>query len=207
MTPYRLRRATSLPRSHRSLLACALLPLLTGCATLGQIRALEDVDFAISGIREVRLAGVDLAGVSAFRELSLSDGATIANAWRNQELTLAMELEVRATNPAENTVDARLVRMDWTLLLEDTETIEGYVAEEILIPRGGSTTFPIVARLNLVDFFGGNAQDLVELTLSLAGLGGEPKDVELRALPVVQTIFGPITYSEPIRIVRATVGE
>jgi len=196
----------TLHRRRSLAIVFAAIPLLSSCATLGQIHALKDVDFSIAGISAIRLAGIDLDGIQAFRDLSLSDGAVLADAWRNQDVTLAMEIQVRATNPAENAVDARIVRMDWTLLLEDRETISGVVSEETVIPRGQSTVFPVVVRLNLLSFYEGSARDIFELALSFTGLGGEPKSLELRALPVVETIFGPITYSSPVRIVRGTVG-
>ena len=187
-----------------TLLAGALA--ISGCATLSQFRALDDVDFSIDGISEVRLAGVDLSGIRAFTDLSLADGATLANAVRQGELPLAMEIQVLAQNPADNAVDARLVNMDWTLFLEDRETISGQIVGETVLPRGEPTIVPVVVRLNLVDFFEGSTRDLFELALSFTGLGGESKNVTLTALPVIETIFGPITYERPIRIVSVDVG-
>jgi hypothetical protein len=61
-------------------------------------------------------------------------------------------------------------------------------------------------RLNLVDFFEGSAQDLLELALSLSGQGGEPKSVALRATPIIDTPLGPMRYPRPITIVNAEAG-
>jgi hypothetical protein len=60
--------------------------------------------------------------------------------------------------------------------------------------------------LNLIEFFDGSAQDLVELALSLAGQGGASKEISLQATPTVSTPLGPIRYPGPITIVSREVG-
>jgi hypothetical protein len=185
----------------------ALLGLLSasGCATLGQIMALEDVDFALDGVAEARLSGVDLLAIRSFGDLSFGDGAALASAIAGGNLPLALNLSVAASNPPEN-VDARMVRMDWTLFLDGRETVSGLVDREITIPRGQRTVFPVEVSLDLLDFFEGSARDLVDLALSLSGQGGEPKEVMLTVLPTIETALGPIRYDRPVRVVRTTVG-
>ena len=75
-----------------------------------------------------------------------------------------------------------------------------------MLRPGAPTDVPITISLDLVDFFEANARDLVELALSLSGRGGAPKEVALRATPVVDTPLGPIRYPEPITIVSREVG-
>lgn len=179
--------------------------LLTGCATLGQIGALQRVDFSLQGVTDVRLAGIDLSAVRSFSDLSFADAAALAAGVRDRDLPLALDLQVLAENPSDNYADARLVEMEWTLFLEGRETVSGVVDREVVLPRGEPTLVPVGVGLNLVDFYEGNARDLFELALSLAGVGGEPKEVGLEALPTVQTALGPIRYPEPIRM-STTVG-
>ena len=186
-------------------LLCSL-PFTSGCATLQQLRALDRVDFSIAGVSEVRLAGIELSRLSAFTDLGLVDAARLASAVQSRDLPLALEIQVLGENPADNVADARLVGMDWTLLLQNRETLSGTLEGETLLRRGQPTTIPIIVRLNLIEFFEGSARDLFELALSIGGAGGEPKDVALRALPVIETAFGPISYPEPITIVSREVG-
>ncbi|MDH3424132.1 MAG: hypothetical protein OEN00_14155, partial [Gemmatimonadota bacterium] len=123
------------------------------------------------------------------------------------DLPMEFRLHLRAENPADNTADARLLRMDWTLLLQDRETVSGVFADETLLRRGQPTDVPISMSLDLIDFFEGSAQDLVELALSLSGQGGSPREVTLRATPSVDTAFGPISYPRPITIVSREFGQ
>ena len=180
--------------------------LLSGCATLQQVLALRNVDFEVDRVSDVRLAGVDLAGMTSFDQLGFVDAGRIALAVTQRSVPLEFELNLLAENPADNSVDARLVQMDWTLLLQGRETLSGVFANETLLRPGQPTDVPISISLDLVEFFEGNAQDLAELAMSLAGQGGAPKEVTLRATPVVETSLGPIRYPRPITIVSREVG-
>ena len=178
---------------------------LSGCATLQQLGALQNVDFDLRGVSDVRLAGVDFTRVRSFSDLSFSDAAALASAVASQDLPLDLQLDVVAMNPADNYADARLVEMAWTLFLEDRETVSGILDREMVLPRGTPTAVPVRVGLNLVEFYEGNARDLFELASSLAGVGGEPKEVMVEVLPTVQTSLGPIRYPEPLRL-RYTAG-
>ena len=180
---------------------------LSGCATLQQVLALRNVDFTVDHISDARLANIDLGRVRSFEDLGFVDAGRLALAVSQRDLPLAFELHLLAENPADNTVDARLVRLDWTLLLQGRETLSGVFADETVLRPGQPTDVPITISLNLVEFFEGNAQDLVELALSLTGQGGAPKEVTLRATPIVDTALGPIRYPRPITIVSREVGE
>ncbi len=171
----------------------------SGCATLQQLTALQHVDFALDRVTRVELAGVDLFRIRGFEDLTISQGMALAEAIRQQQLDLDVGLAVRADNPASN-VDARMVRLDWTLFLDDRETVSGRIDEEIVLPAGGTTPVPVSARLDLIDFFDGGARELFEVAWALTGNAAEPADVTLSLLPTIQTVLGPITYEAPIRV-------
>ena len=177
-----------------------------GCQTLRELAALRFVDFAIDGVSNARLAGVDVERIRSYQDLTATDVARLGSALARQELPFAFNLHVAAKNPAENNVQARLVRMDWTLLLEDRETVSGILDQNFVIPPGEVTDIPVRVELDLVEFFDKNLQDLVELALSVSGRGGEPKNVKLRAVPTVDTPVGPIEYPQPITIVSRDLG-
>lgn len=186
--------------------AVAAVALLSGCATLQQVLALRDVDFSVDRVSDVRLASVDLSRVSTFDDIGALDAGRLALAVSRRELPLELTVHLTAENPADNSVDARLVRMDWTLLLQGKETLSGVFADETLLRPGQPTDVPIGVSLNLVDFFEGSARDLAELVLTLAGREGTPQEITLRATPTVDTALGPIRYPEPITIVHRRVG-
>ena len=179
---------------------------LAGCQTLRQVASLRLVDFALDRVTDVDLAGVPLDRLQNYEDLRPTDLARLAGALSRSEMPVAFDLHLAAENPPDNPVDARMLEMDWTLFLEGRETVSGVLNEEIVLPSGAVTDIPLSIRLDLVDFFGNNLRDLVELALSLSGQGGAPTNVRLEALPTIQTPLGPIRYSQPITIVSRDVG-
>ncbi len=186
--------------------------LLTGlvvvsCATLQQIAALRSVDFQLDRVSDVRVAGIDASSVSSYADLSIMDAARVGTTIARRELPVTFQLHVQAQNPSDNPVTARLMRMQWTLLLDDTETISGLIERELELPPGQPRDIPVDISLDLFDFFERSGPDLFNLALNLMGAGEEPSRVALRALPTINTTLGPISYPQPITIVDRRVGQ
>ena len=179
---------------------------LAGCATLQQLAALRNVDFTLDRVTDVYLAGIDVERIRSYEDLAATDVARLALGLRQRELPLDFRVHLLAENPADNSTSARLVRMDWTLLLQDRETISGTFADEVILPPGRPTSVPIGVSLNLVEFVEGSGRDLIELALAISGQGGAPKEIALEATPTIDTALGPMRYPEPITIVSREVG-
>lgn len=192
-----MRKHTVRPRRFLGLLS--LLLVLPGCATLQGLRALEQVDFRLDRVSDVRLAGFLLDRVQGVDDLGVLALVQISQALARGELPLSFQLDVLATNP-EGNPEARLVGLDWTLFLQDRETVRGGLASALVIPVSSSTFVPLRVELDVLDFFQGNAQDLVNLALSLAGETVPPTEVRLEATPTVDTPLGPIRYPRPVTI-------
>jgi len=181
---------------------------LAGCQTFRELAALENVDFLLRDVTDIDLAGVRLDGVRGYDDLSPTQVVRLLAAVGQGQLPLSVRVNVLAENPSSNAVTARMIRMDWTLLLEGRETVSGSIANAISLPPGSPQVIPIDASLDLLRFFSESGPDLVELVLSLTGQdGGEPKEIALRATPTIDTPLGPMTYSAPITILRQEVGD
>lgn len=179
---------------------------LAACATLQQIAALRQVDFSLAGTRNARLAGVDIARIRSYRDLSATDIGRIGFALARKDLPFEFDLDVRGLNPAENSVTATMVRLAWSLLLDDKETISGTLDTTLTFPPGQPAIFPMRMRLNLMQFFDGPAESLVNLAASIAGISSDPTRIALRGVPTIDTPLGRISYPSPITIVSRTVG-
>lgn len=171
-----------------------------GCATLQQFAALRQVAFAIDNVGTGRLAGVDLSRVRSTSDIGALDAARLAAALADENLPLEFTVNVRAENPADNQTTARMVKLAWTLLLDDRETISGVLDREVVLPPGEPQVIPLAMRLNLVEFFDGNASNLLNLALRFAGVDADAATVKLRAEPTVDTPLGPIQYPAVITI-------
>lgn len=188
------------------LLLQVLLLGIGGCAALQQLAALRQVEFALAGVSNGRLAGVDLSRISSRGGLTATDLGRVTLALARKDLPLEFQVDVRAENPSANGITATMPRLSWSLFLDERETISGVLTTPVSLPPGQPVTFPLPMRLNLVDYFDGSAQELVDFALAIAGLESNPTRVSLRAVPTIDTRLGPITYPAPITIVSRTVG-
>lgn len=191
---------------HRAAVLVLPLFLLSGCQTLQEIAQLRNVNFHIDRLADVQLAGVEMERIRNYNDLGAMDVLRLGQAVLNKELPLSFTLHLTAENPPDNRVNARLTQLDWTLLLEDRETISGNFGQTVVLEPGQPTDIPFTINLNLVEFFDKNAKDLFDLASSLAGQGGAAKNVKLQALPTVETALGPIRYPNAITIFSRDVG-
>jgi hypothetical protein len=189
--------------SRRGILIAMLLGA-SACATLQQIIALRQVDFALGGVSKGRLAGIELSRISTSGDLTAVDLGRVALAIARKDLPFEFQLDLKALNPADNKVTARMIRFAWSLYLNDKETINGVVDSAVSLPPGAQVVIPLSLRLNLLQFFDGPAQSLVDLAASVAGLRADSTRVSLRAVPTIDTPLGPISYPSPITIVSRT---
>jgi len=194
--------------SSRLVLSWLLLLCLAagGCATLSQVTALSKVRFDLDRVTGSTLAGVRLEGKGSYRDLDATDLSRLASAVASRHVPLEMTVHLNAQNPASNPVAARLLQLDWTLLVKDKETISGRLSQEFILPPGEPTDVPVAMQLDLWEFFARDgAEDLFTLAQSVAGAGA-PTSISLRATPTIQTSVGPIRYPGPITIVHEQVG-
>jgi len=179
---------------------------LTSCQALREVGQLRNVDFRLDRVTDARIAGVDLNRLEQPEDLGPVDLLNIGNAVRRGDVPLSFSVVIEGTNPADNSMNARMTELDWTLLLNERETISGAFAEETVLEPGVPTDIRFPVELNLVEFFDGGARDLVDLALSVAG-DGPPTNVQFQAEPTIRTPLGPMRYGEPITIVHRTVGD
>jgi len=110
---------------------CALTGLaLAGCASLRQIAALQQVDFALDRVAEIDLAGVRIDSKHSFQDLSVSEAARIGAAAIAHQVPFSFVAHVGAQNPASNTVTAHMLELSWTAYIENRATVSGRLDRE-----------------------------------------------------------------------------
>ena len=184
---------------RRMLTLLIAITALTGCATLEELAGVHRLRFVIDRVSDGRLAGVDLERVRSWRDLTPGQALALAGAVRSRQVPFTFTLHLEATNPAENTVAARLVGLDWTLRLDDRDTVSGALDHDIRVSPGETADIPLAVELDLLRFFERDARALLDAALAVAG-GSAPDGVALVATPTVTTPLGPMTYPGKITI-------
>jgi hypothetical protein len=189
------------------ILSLSLLSL--SCQALQEITQamsnLSRLKFKLTGVREFRLAGVNLSGKSSLR---LSDSPALLSAVSQKKLPASFTLDIAAINPNDGSAGttktaATLAGFAWTLLIDDTPTITGDLDAPLAIPgTGEQVRIPVRMNLDLIQFFENKGVDnLVNLALALGGASGSPSRLTLRARPTVQTSLGTFRYPDEINII------
>lgn len=178
---------------------------VSSCTALREVTNLRTVDFAIDRVAQPRLAGINIDGVRSYEDIGASDMLRLSASIADGALPLSFRLHLDAENPPSNEMNARLTQMDWTLLLNEEETVSGTFDREVVLPPGEPTDVPIDIELDLVRFFDNDLRELVDLALAVGGRG-EAQNVKLRARPTIRTSVGPIRYPGEITIVNRDVG-
>lgn len=182
------------------LVACAQLRGLSQAVT-----NLSACQFKLDSVNNFSLAGIPLAGKTG---LSLRDAPKAVAAFTSGTLPASFTLNVAAVNPnngqgGTTSTPATLVGLPWTLILDNTITVGGNLADAVTIPAGGQQTIiPLAVSLDLVPFFKDQGYEhLLNLALALGGANGSPARITLRARPEIKTAYGPIRYPKEIDII------
>jgi hypothetical protein len=91
--------------------ALAAVVALTGCATLQQLAALRNVTFLLTGVQDGALAGVPLTRIASYRDLTIGDIGRLSLAVTRRDVPLDIQINVGATNPADNRTTATMARL------------------------------------------------------------------------------------------------
>ena len=179
---------------------------VTSCTALREVSNLRKVQFAIDRVSESRLAGVDVSRLQSYEDPRSTDVLRLGAAFSKGELPFAFTLHLQATNPSSNDVDARLTEMDWTLFLQDQETVSGRFEQEVVLPPGEPTDIAFRMELDLARFFDDNLRGLVNLASAIKG-DAPPQTIKLKVQPTVATSLGPVQYPSSITVVSKEFGD
>jgi hypothetical protein len=191
-----------------------LVPVMffAGCAALKDIQQamtnLARCEFKLDSVNQFALSGIGLSEKKSLSDFSLADGARLAASFSRNEFPASFTLNVAAVNPNDGTggtpqASATLTSFAWTLIIDNTLTINGDITEPLSIPgTGQQTIIPLVMNLDLAKFFRDRGYDsVINLALALGGANGSPSRITLRATPRIRTEFGDISYPGAIDIV------
>ncbi|HLP27049.1 MAG TPA: hypothetical protein VK147_00320 [Candidatus Didemnitutus sp.] len=195
----------------RTLLLLSVV-FLVSCASIRDITnslaSLQNMQFKLTGLTGMRLAGVDVSRIASPSSLSISDGLALTQAFARRSLPTTFVVNVDAKNPNTGTSTAKSIPLtlnglDWRLLIDDKPTISGDLDKPVDVPGNGKTTqIPLAVSMDMYSFFADKGYDgIVNLALALGGQKGSTSRVKLDAMPTVGTPLGPMTYPNRIAIV------
>ncbi|HLN53931.1 MAG TPA: hypothetical protein VK212_09515 [Lentimicrobium sp.] len=171
--------------------------ILSSCDILdqaAQVAMLSKCQFRLSTLTNAKLAGVNVQNIDSYNDLSALDVAKIGAAYATGSLPLTFTLNVDIKNP--NTRSAGMSKLDWILLIDDVERLNGVVEKSVTIPaNGGVATLPMDLKIDLMKVVEAkNLESLANFAMNLAGYGNKPTRVTMKAKPTINVGTSSIAY-------------
>ena len=167
---------------------------------LREAAALRQVEFRFDSVSNAQVARIPLDRLRSYQDLSALELAGLGVALASKDVPFEVIVHLEARNPEANDVTARLVAMDWTYLVDDREILSGRLDRPMTFPPGEGVDVPVAVSFDLVRFFGGDAKELFDTALALAGWRTGQKIVSMRFTPTIESPAGPIRYPVPITV-------
>ena len=189
-------------RTSRWIAIGSALGLTMGCAASKELAALRHVGFAFDHLSGPRIVGIPLGSVDSYDDLTPSNLTRIGVAIASNDMPFDVTVHVAATNSQGNPVNARLLAMDWTYLVEDKKIVEGKLSEAqaLDLAPGQTRDVPVGITFNLMEAFEGSPQELFDTALVLSGQRTSGKKRTLMILPTLDTPAGPVRFPDAIKL-------
>lgn len=183
-------------RSFYLLLLSSVL-FLSSCDILQQVGEMANFarcEFRLNTVENLNLAGVNVQNKNSLNDLNFVDAAKLASAYLSGNLPLTMTLNVQVKNP--NPAQASLNRLDWILLIDGVEMVNGVNQNLVNVAaNGGVSTLPLKIQVDLKKVLSGKSKDaVINFGLNLAGAGNRPSRMTLKAKPSLKVANQLIAY-------------
>ncbi len=156
--------------------------------------------FRLKSVDDITLAGINIQDKESFSDLTLSDAAKVTQTLLGGSLPLSFTLNIEGKNP--NNKKAALNKLDWILFIDDIEMTSGTNSERVEIPaNNGTGILPLFINIDLKKVLSKETQSsLLNFGFNLAGGGGKPTRIMVKAKPTVYITGQPIKYPGYIKI-------
>lgn len=173
--------------------------------TLAEIGKLQ---FKLDNVSNMRVSGISLSNKRSLSDVSTGDVFKLTSAFATKKFPAEFTLNMLASNPNDGTAgkkrtNAFIQSLDFRMILDDVNTINGDIKNEITVPGSGEATIiPLAMGLDLYEFFGNRGyESIINLAMAIGGVNGSPAKIKLDIKPTVRTAIGPMTYPGRITVI------
>jgi hypothetical protein len=185
---------------RNSLLLVLLVLLLSECKSLQELQSFAKCEFRVATVENTTLAGVNVQQIRKLTDLNLAQAARITQSYAGGSLPLSLTVNVDVKNP--NASPAAMNGMEWIMLIDDKEIVDGVVNDRIdIAPNGGISKLPIRISTDLRKVLSNmSTEEAVNMGLGLSGSGDKPTRVTLKVKPSILVGQTLIKYPGYIKV-------
>lgn len=128
--------------------------LFSACDIIQQVQTLSNCTFEFTGVTNFKIASISLDKVKNLNEISVSDAAKIITAIRGKTAQISFDVKIKGNNP--NRIAASIDKMQYILLLDNQEILQGALNERFTIPAIGSNIVSLQINIDAIKILNGN---------------------------------------------------
>lgn len=191
----------------RTFLFFIAISLLSSCSVYHALTNVQRLQFKLGSVSGFNIAGVNISNIASLKDISALDIIKLTNAFASGKFPSSFTLNLIAKNPNDGTggtnqTTAIIKNLDWRLLIDNNETINGAIQNVEVPGIGQETIIPVLISLDLLQFFSNKSyDDLINLAFAIGGKNGSSARLTLKVKPTVETILGSITYPGEISVI------
>ncbi|QHT71031.1 hypothetical protein GXP67_32460 [Rhodocytophaga rosea] len=185
---------------RNSLFLIFLLLNFTYCKSIRELQSFAKCEFRVATVEGTTLAGVNVQQIRKLTDLNLMQAAKITQSYAGGSLPLSLTVNVDVKNP--NATPAAMNSMEWIMLIDDKEIVDGVVNDRIdIAANGGISKLPIRISTDLRKILSNmSTEEAVNMGLGLSGSGNKPTRVTLKVKPSILVGQTLIKYPGYIKV-------
>ncbi len=180
---------------------------LSGCSGVSDtIKNAERLKFKLGSVEGFDLAGVKIKNMNSIKDLNIMDGPKLLSGFTSGNMKSKFTVNLIAKNPdtqgGSKESSSLIKSLDWRLLIDNKEVLDGEV-NNITVPGvGKSVTIPIPVTVDLMKIVGdAGYESIINLALALGGKSGSSSRLTLKIKPTIDTFLGGISMPGEIDVI------
>ncbi|MFA5419472.1 MAG: hypothetical protein WC341_13555, partial [Bacteroidales bacterium] len=142
---------------------------------VGETERFVQCEFDLTGVRVVKVGGVDFQHIRSASDLNLGDMMTLTQRLFNGNMPATLEVDVNARN--HNQKIARISGLAWKVYLKELEFVGGRMDRGVEVNPNSAVNFPIQVQVDLVEML--HQESLPEMLNVVFGMHDNSKLKEL----------------------------
>lgn len=177
-------------------LLLSLAIVYQSCSTVKQVSEmsrLNSCEFSFEGIQSLRLAGIDLGDGTSSEGIQGGQLMQLVNAMFQKNIPISLDVMMKVDNP--NSKAATVSRMDYIILLEGMEMLNGETKTQYTIGPNSSEILPLPLQTELFTALAAqNREDITRLINKFTGKDQEPMEVTVKVKPYISIGLTSLPY-------------
>ena len=171
-------------------LLCVCCLLVYSCSVVKQSKVLAKCSFAVTGLSDFYIAGINLDKVKDINQLNVLDAMKIVSAITNKTAEIKFKVGVDVKNPSNQ--QATINKIQWIVEYEGEELLRGSYSQTIVIQPNATTTVKVPVMYDAAKLLKERSlKDVYELYQNIMGNGQEKSHVILKVKPTIDNFTFP----------------